>query len=191
MNLDPASQDFFEEMYRHSSDPWNFASSPYELSRYNAIMHALNTKHYRHAFEPGCSVGVLTERLAPLCDRVDAMDISPTAVTIATERCTRFRHVEIDCKSLDDSFSVENIDLLVLSEIGYYFNRDRWRSLVEHLLKSVAPSGTILAVHWLGQSKDHRQHGDSVHEVLRSVNSMSLEYSERNMSFRLDRWRKL
>jgi SAM-dependent methyltransferase len=191
MNLDPTSQDFFEEMYRHSSDPWSFASSPYELSRYNAIVHALITNHYRNAFEPGCSVGVLTELLATLCDRIDAMDISPTAVTIATERCARFPHVEIHCGSLDDAFSVEDIDLLVLSEIGYYFDRNRWRSLAENLVKSVVPSGTILAAHWLGQSKDHRQHGDSVHEVLRSIGSMSLEYSERNISFRLDRWRKL
>ena len=191
MNLDPTSQDFFEEMYRQSSDPWSFASSPYELRRYDAIVHALNANRYRHAFEPGCSVGVLTELLATLCDRVDAMDISPTAVMIAAERCVRFPHVEIHCRSLDDSFSVQDIDLLVLSEIGYYFDRDRWRSLAERLVKSVVPSGTILAAHWLGQSTDHRQHGDGVHEVLRSIDFMSLEYSERNTSFRLDRWRKL
>jgi SAM-dependent methyltransferase len=191
MNLDTTSQDFFEEMYRHNSDPWSFASSPYELSRYDAVIHALNTNRYRHAFEPGCSVGVLTERLATFCNQIDAVDISPTAVATAKERCSQFPNVKIDCKSLDEPFFFEDIDLLVLSEIGYYFDRDRWRALAESLLRKVIKSGTILAAHWLGHSKDHLQHGDSVHDVLRSLGSISLEYSDRNPGFRLDRWRKL
>ena len=191
MNLDTTGQSFFEEMYRHNGDPWSFASSAYELSRYDTIVHALSMGRYRRAFEPGCSIGVLTERLASLCDRVEATDISPTAVAIAIERCSRFPHVDIYCKPLDESFSVEDIDLLVLSEIGYYFDRDRWKTVADHLVRSVIKSGTILAAHWLGQSKDHRQHGDSVHDVLSSVGSISLEYSDRNAGFRLDRWRKL
>jgi SAM-dependent methyltransferase len=191
MGPDTTGQDFFEQMYRHNSDPWHFASNPYELSRYDAIMHALSAGRYRHAFEPGCSVGVLTERLAAVCERVDAMDISPTAVAFARQRCLRFPHVEIDCRPLDESFFVQDIDLLIISEVGYYFDRDRWRTLAERLVGSVLESGAILAAHWLGHSKDHRQHGDAVHDVLRSIESMSLEYSERNVDFRLDRWRKL
>jgi SAM-dependent methyltransferase len=191
MNFDTTSQDFFEEMYRHNGDPWSFASSPYELSRYDAIMHVLHTNRYRHAFEPGCSVGVLTERLAPFCDQFDAVDISPTAVAIAKERCSQFPNVKIECKSLDELFSPDDIDLLILSEIGYYFDHERWRRLAESLVRNVIKSGTILAAHWLGHSKDHLQHGDSVHDVLRSIRSMSLEYSDRNAGFRLDRWRKL
>lgn len=178
-------------MYRHNADPWSFASSQYELSRYDAIVDALSMGRYRHAFEPGCSIGVLTERLATLCERIDATDISPTAVAIARERCSQFPHINIHCHSLDEAFSVGDIDLLVLSEIGYYFDRDRWKVLAERLVKCVTESGTILVAHWMGQSEDHRQHGDSVHDVLRSIESISLEYSERNADFRLDRWRKL
>jgi SAM-dependent methyltransferase len=191
MSPDTTSQTFFEEMYRHNGDPWNFASSSYELSRYDAIARAVCKRRYRHAFEPGCSVGVLTERLATLCERVDAIDISPTAVAVARERCSRFAHVHLQCKSLDEPNSIDDVDLLVLSEIGYYFEPDRWRALAERLVDSVMPSGTILAAHWLGQSKDHLQDGDNVHDVLRSISCISLEHSERNEGFRLDRWRKL
>jgi SAM-dependent methyltransferase len=191
VNPDTTSQNFFEAMYRRSGDPWNFASSPYELNRYEAITRALSMCRYRHAFEPGCSVGVLTEQLAPLCDRVSATDISPTAVEVARMRCSRFAHVEIQCESLDESFSIDDMDLLLLSEIGYYFDPERWRSLAQLLMKRVAPSGTILAAHWLGHSRDHLQDGDSVHHALRSIGSITLEYSERNAGFRLDRWRRL
>jgi SAM-dependent methyltransferase len=191
MNRDTTSQSFFEEMYRDNGDPWSFASSPYELGRYDAIVHTLNANRCRHAFEPGCSVGVLTERLAPFCDQFDAIDISPTAVAIAKERCSQFPNVKIACKSLDEYSSPRDIDLLVLSEIGYYFDHDRWNRLAESLVRNVIKSGTILAAHWLGHSKDHLQHGDSVHDALRSIGTISLEYSDRNTGFRLDRWRKL
>jgi cyclopropane fatty-acyl-phospholipid synthase-like methyltransferase len=191
MVTDTTSQTFFEAKYSNDEDPWNFAANPYELKRYEAIVGALGSHHYHHAFEPGCSIGVLTQRLASLCDRVEATDISPTAVTRAKARCLTLANVEIRCKSLDASTLGEGIDLLVLSEIGYYFDRNQWRILAEQLVGTVVTTGTVLAAHWLGQSDDHLQHGNSVHEVLRSIDSISLEYSEHNKGFRLDRWRKL
>ena len=33
----------------------------------------------------------------------------------------------------------------------------------------VLPGGTVLAVHWLGRSADHRQHGSAVHDQLEFV----------------------
>ena len=152
---------------------------------------ALDSPRYRHAFEPGCSVGVLTERLAARCDEVDAIDISPTAVANAQQRCTRYNNVRIQCRLLSEIDPPQNIDLLVLSEIGYYFDRAQWRLLAERLLASVVKSGTILAAHWLGHSADHLQDGDSVHGALLSLPSMVVDWSERNENFRLDRWRKV
>ena len=189
MPPDTTSQQFFEEMYSHNQDPCSFASSAYELKRYDTIMDALSMPHYRHAFEPGCSVGVLAERLAARCDAVDASDLSPTAVKTARERCSHLANVKIACASLDEVL-LKDIDLLVLSEIGYYFERERWRALVEQLINGVAQGGTILAAHWLGYSADHLQHGDDVHHVLCAVECMSHEYAERNVAFRIDRWRK-
>jgi cyclopropane fatty-acyl-phospholipid synthase-like methyltransferase len=190
MTSDTTSQSFFEGMYRLNGDPWEFSTNAYELSRYDAIMDALNMPRYRLAFEPGCSVGVLTERLAARCDEVDAIDISPTAVATARDRCALYANVSIRCQSLDDVHFPQNIDVLILSEIGYYFERDRWHTLAERLVNRVVPSGTILAAHWLGHSADHLQHGDDVHNLLHSISCMSIEHSERHSGFRLDRWRK-
>jgi hypothetical protein len=91
---------------------------------------------------------------------------------------------------LDQALLPSDIDLLVLSEIGYYFERKQWRALAEELVIGVAHGGTILAAHWLGYSADHLQCGDVVHDVLYSIGSMTHEYSERNADFRIDRWRK-
>jgi 16S rRNA A1518/A1519 N6-dimethyltransferase RsmA/KsgA/DIM1 with predicted DNA glycosylase/AP lyase activity len=64
-------------------------TSKYELGRYETTIRALGGRRFARAFEPGCPIGVLTERLAKICDHVEAMDISPTAVRQAQERCRR------------------------------------------------------------------------------------------------------
>jgi SAM-dependent methyltransferase len=81
------SPEAFETMYRQSRDPWNFATSEYERGRYRAILDALLRGSYRRAFEPGCSIGELTARLACRCDRIVATDVAPSAVALARERC--------------------------------------------------------------------------------------------------------
>jgi hypothetical protein len=56
----------FETLYQESGDPWGFASNQYELMRYKHIYNALLNRRYNTIFEPGCSIGVLTEKLATL-----------------------------------------------------------------------------------------------------------------------------
>jgi SAM-dependent methyltransferase len=185
----PSSQKFFEQKYREDSDPWYFASSPYELGRYDAVLAALSNRRYRRAFEPGCSIGVLTQRLALLCDRVDAIDISPTAVSLARQRCAKLSNVSIQCASLASS-APENFDLLVFCEIGYYFSHEELLTVLANCVSHLAPGGICLASHWLGVSPDHILSGDDVHEVAASIPDLYLEQSERNSHFRLDRWRK-
>jgi hypothetical protein len=183
-----SSSAFFEEKYRTESDPWNFSGSEYELGRYEAIIAALAQKRYRRAFEPGCSIGVLTERLSTLCDFVEAIDFSPTAVVQAQERCSHLRNVEIFCASILERMPVTGFDLIVLSEIGYYFAPHEWMGVSMALIDPMPKGGTLLAAHWLGDSKDHCIGGDEVHEILLSLAWVQLENSERHETFRIDRW---
>jgi SAM-dependent methyltransferase len=183
-----SSASFFEAKYRKMADPWNFAGSSYELGRYDAIMLALSRRHYCRAFEPGCSVGVLTERLAGICDAVEAMDFSPTAVANARKRCEHLPNVMVSCRSLAESFPVKGFDLIVLSEIGYYCKPDEWSELSASLIIPMAVEATLLAAHWLGSSEDHHISGDQVHAILGSNSLLRLEYSERHELFRIDRW---
>jgi protein-L-isoaspartate O-methyltransferase len=86
---------FFEARYGVSMDPWQFATSPYELNRYAVTLAALSRPAYRRAFEPGCSIGVFTAALASRVGHLSACDLSQTAVASATERCHQYRHIEI------------------------------------------------------------------------------------------------
>jgi SAM-dependent methyltransferase len=179
---------FFEQKYKERSDPWDFSGSEYELSRYQSIIAALAHNRYTRAFEPGCSIGVLTELLARICGFVEAIDFSRSAVNRAQKRCAHLKNVDVACVSLPDRMLVNRFDLVVLSEIGYYFTEDEWMRLSSAMVKSMPKAGTLLAAHWLGHSTDHCINGDQVHEILLSLPNIQLDRSERYERFRLDRW---
>lgn len=185
---DPArtSPDFFEAKYRAEADPWSFASSETELARYNTALAALGDRRFQHAFEPACSVGVLTRRLAQVCDQVSAFDLSPTAVAHARERCADLPNVEIRCASLADLLPDASVDLLVLSEIGYYFTPEHWARILDRLIGCLLPGCLVVGVHWLGTSEDHVTGGDEVHAALRAQRRLRLLNAERHETFRLD-----
>ena len=185
---DTTSAQFFEAKYADASDPWAFASSPYEQYRYERTFQALAHQHYQWAFEPGCSIGILTQKLATLCEGIDALDISSTAVSQAKTRCSTLRQVSVRCASLQDAMPLKAPDLLVLSEIGYYFEPDAWKQKVEQLVALCLKPATLIATHWLGHSPDHLISGDRVHTLIQSIPGLVLTYSERHGGFRLDRW---
>ncbi len=183
------SEGFFEAMYRADQDPWNFTGSDYELRRYHAVVAALGQQRIHFAVEPGCSVGVLTEMIAGRCDRVLAIDISPTAVERAALRCARFPHVSVTHQSLTD-VTPHDADLLLLCEVGYYFEPAALQQLTAAYIEALAPGATVLACHWLGHSPDHLMHGDQVHQILHGMPGLVHEFAEREREFRIDRWRK-
>jgi SAM-dependent methyltransferase len=188
MTTKTTNQEFFEAKYRENNDPWAFASNDYEQNRYSEILHALDSRRYRRAFEPGCSIGVLTARLASICQNVDAIDISPTAVTRARHNCAHLSNVSIHCGSLPKDVPPGTFDLVVLSEIGYYFDRRNLFRVGSNIAGRLELSGVLLAVHWLGHSEDHLIDGDSVHEILNQLDGLTLKFSERHVGFRIDRW---
>lgn len=191
MAADKTSPAFFEARYQTNLDPWNFVGSTYEQGRFETIISALSPRQYRHALEPGCSIGTLTVRLATICDAVTAIDFSATAIRQAEERCAAFPHVHFSCAGLDEATPVEGYDLVILSEIGYYFEPQKWHVLVAALAERMQPGTTVLASHWLGQSDEHRQGGDAVHDVLRGESRLRLDAEARHKAFRLDRFTRL
>jgi protein-L-isoaspartate O-methyltransferase len=184
------SASFFESMYRQDTDPWNFATSAYEQERYAATIRAIAGHRYGRAFEPGCSIGVLTASLATLCNEVVAMDISPTAVNRARERCRDLTNVHISVGSFPSEIPRGGFDLVVLSEIGYYLEEDPLLKAGGELIERLSDDGRLLAVHWLGTSKDHVLSGDRVHELLAGLGMSAPVYAERHPGFRLDLWSK-
>jgi len=57
------STGYFDRIYSESEDPWQLGGRWYEQRKYAITLALLPYRRYRHAFEPGCSIGVLTEQL--------------------------------------------------------------------------------------------------------------------------------
>lgn len=193
---DTSSAEFFEAKYRtaEDADPWQFASAAYEQQRYDAILYALSGRRYQCAFEPACSVGVLTARLASLCDQVIACDFSETAVAAAQARCAQLPNVTVRCRALTAEETWSSYDLITLCEIGYYFAADEWRHLVDRMVNGMQPGTVLLASHWLGTSADHVQGGSAVHQALQHpllAQSLHERHEHQNGGFLLERWTRI
>lgn len=179
--------DEFEAKYAAASDPWDFASSPYEQRKYELTVASLPRRHYGRAFEPGCSIGALTERLAPIADHVTAMEASPTAASNAVGRLARHRNVDVVVGAIPEAWPEGRFDLVVLSEIGYYWDAPTLAGIVDLARRSLAPGGDLIGVHWLGRSPDHLLHGSEVHRILtESLGDSVVHHSE--PQFLLDVW---
>ena len=61
MTLDPG---YFRDCYAASADPWGLAERWYEARKYALSLALLPAERYSAAFEPGCSIGVLSAQLA-------------------------------------------------------------------------------------------------------------------------------
>ena len=185
---DRTSEEFFETKYQRAADPWDFATSAYEQDRYSAILRALPRQRFRRAFEPGCSIGTLTEKLAVFCGKVEAMDISATAAARTRARCRSFRNVTVTHGALPGAVPDGAFDLIVLSEVGYYFHRAALTTLLTELVGRLTQDGVLLAAHWLGCSTDHQLSGDQIHELIGTIPGLAHTAAQRHEGFRIDIW---
>jgi SAM-dependent methyltransferase len=193
MSAHPAvSQAAFEAKYRRYGDPWDFTGSRYERDRYLLTLESLMRNRYRRAFEPACSIGVLTAALAQRCDEVQAMDIAPSAVETARRRCSGLPGVTVSCADLATHRPEGPFDLIVFSELGYYFEPALLSSIAESLARALEAGGELVGVHWLGTSEDHLLHGDAVHAILQEALRPYCEWIKgaRHPGFIMDTWRR-
>lgn len=184
----PAS--YFEAVYAASDDPWSFENSAYEAAKYADTLSALGQCRYQHAFEIGCSIGVLTRELAQRCDWMLAVDVNQHALDSARRRCADLPQVEFRRMQLPGEFPDGLFDLVVMSEVGYYWSRPDLERVFEQIDGALAPGGRFLLVHWTPPVADYPLRGDEVHDaaLARAAESGCLSplAGWRRASYRLD-----
>lgn len=161
--------EFFDEMYAISDDPWQLAQRWYEQRKYAITMAMLPKLRYRHVFEPGCSVGILTEQLAARCERVTAIDLVGSALDSARARLARCGHsarVSFHRRSLDSDWPAEDFDLVVLSEVAYYLDAVLLRDVLDRELGRMREGTTVLAAHWRHAVDDYPLTGDEANRLI-------------------------
>jgi hypothetical protein len=156
-------------MYEASADPWQLQERWYEQRKFAITLALLPHPRFRHAFEPGCSVGVLTGQLAGRCDRVTATDLVPAALEAAGRRlkeCGVDEKVTLLRRSLDEDWPATDFDLVVLSEVGYYLQPATLRGILDREVPRLTNAATIVAAHWRYPVADYPMTGDETNDVV-------------------------
>jgi len=180
MTLGP---EYFDQLYTTSADPWGFQARWYEARKYAISLALLPDERYRDAFEPGCSIGVLTERLAARCDRLLACDGSAAAVDQAAARAARRPNVRVQRRVIPAGWPPGEFDLIVLSELLYYFAGDDLAQVLDRATAALCPGGTLLAVHWRHPVADYPRTGDEVHQALAGQRGLARLVEHREPDF--------
>ena len=183
MTLPPT---YFADMYAGAEDPWGFRSRWYEQRKRDVTLAALTRPRYRRAFEPGCSIGVLTAALADRCDEVVAADVDERAVTTARGSLAMLGNVRVERLSLPQEWPDGMFDLVVISELAYYLGPAELDQLLDCAVGSLAPRGTLLACHWRHPVPDYPATGDEVHHRLLARPELDQAVSHLEEDFRLD-----
>jgi SAM-dependent methyltransferase len=164
------------------------ATSPYERDKYDHTLSVLSDRRYADAFEVGCANGVLTLRLADICDRLLAIDVSETALKNAKARCAERPDVRFERMVFPRETPREaGFDLIVLSEVAYYWDDADFVRAASWLAAGVRPGGRIVMVHWTGET-DYPQTGDQAASGMISLlgDPFAIARQERREGYRLD-----
>ncbi len=162
--------EFFQQLYQKNPDPWQFATSEYEAKKYAATLNALPRNLYQSGFEIGGSIGILTEKLARRCQSLLSVDVSDIAQAQAIDRCQHLHNIKFELMSVPKSFPTESFDLIVLSEVGYYWSWEDLHKAQDLIVDRLQSQGHLLLVHWTADRGILSLTGDEVHnDFLRLV----------------------
>lgn len=160
---------YFDRMYASADDPWRLSTRWYEQRKYAITLALLPNQRYRHAFEPGCSIGTMTALLALRCDHVTAVDVADAALRSADARLREAGcrdRVTLTHLSMDETWPPGPFDLLVLSEVAYYFEEDALAEVLRRECARLRPGANVVAAHWRHAVADYPLSGDMAHAVI-------------------------
>ena len=97
--------------------------------------------------------------------------------------------VEVEQRALPEELPTGPFDLIVCSEILYYWSEEVLVGALPRLEQALAPGGSLIAVHWRPETRTYPLQGDEVHAILRRELSV-LEHAAEHVedSYRLDRF---
>jgi SAM-dependent methyltransferase len=184
--------EFFEKLYQKSPDPWQFETSAYEAQKYAASLDALPRAIYQSGFEIGGSIGIFTEQLATRCRSLLSVDVSAIAQKQAKERCRLLSNVSFQIMSVPNAFPDESFDLIILSEVGYYWCLADLRKAQRLILEHLRSQGHLLLVHWIVDAEELPITGNQVHDKFATLSPTELKHIKKvnAKQYRLDLFEK-
>ncbi|MCW2541820.1 MAG: SAM-dependent methyltransferase [Frankiales bacterium] len=190
---DPVDLAYFDAQYQHHEDPWHIRDSWYETRKRGLVLAALDRPSYANGFEPGCSVGEITAALAPRCRSLLAVDAHVSAVETTRRRLGPDTHVMVAQAVLPNDWSAVvapsgPFDLVVVSEIGYFFTPVAWREFCSLLSGGLTADATVLACHWRPDFAERTMATAELHEILGDALGRPVQSTLTDADFSLQVW---
>ena len=182
---------YFDRMYAAAADPWAFEERWYERRKYALTVAALPRPRYRRAFEPGCSIGVLTAALAARCDDLLSVDIVAAGGRAGPGAAGRSRRTSKCGRSALPDWPAGSFDLIVLSEVAYYFDDPDLTTVIDAVVTSLEPGGDLVAAHWRHPVAEYPQSGDAVHQAMRDHPGLATVSRLEELDFLLEVFRRV
>jgi Nodulation protein S (NodS) len=112
----------------------------------------------------GYANGILTEKLARRCQSLLSVDVSQIAQAEAIDRCQQLTNIKFELMSVPESFPTGSFDLIVLSEVGYYWSWEDLHKAQCSIVDRLQAQGHLLLVHWTVDRGILPLTGDEVHD---------------------------
>ena len=189
MNLN----EHFEALYAADDDPWSVRAAWYERRKRALLLASLGRARYRHAFEPGCGNGEMSAALAARCDRLLACDGAASAVAAARRRLAGVDTgaVRIEQRSLPAQWPEgERFDLVVVSELAYYFDGAVLAGLMAKARGILDPGGELVLCHYLHDFDDRVSGTAHAHALAGALPGMRRIVHHLDQDFLLEVWQR-
>lgn len=186
----PHQTPVFNRVHTEAEDPWGVDSSRYEHRKRDVLMASLPRERYERALDIGCSTGALTAQLATRARAMTAVDASDVALERARARLTEqaLDNVELRKAVVPDEWDPQwrDLDLVVVSEVGYFCSPEQWKLLLTRCTKALTPGGHLVLCHWRHPIKDWPLDGDDVHRQARRRRNLTRLIEHREADFEVE-----
>lgn len=194
-------QRHFEALYAASDDPWDVRHSWYERRKRDLLLACLNKPRYRSVFEPGCGNGEMSLALARRADRLLACDGSASALAAARRRLDESGaslhggapHAEVRLQALNLPAQwprAERFDLIVISELAYYFDAAVLRALFADAAASLEAGGELALCDYRHDFDDRVTATDDVHGIADATPGLTRALRHVEADFIIEVWCK-
>ncbi|ROR20235.1 methyltransferase family protein [Comamonas sp. BIGb0124] len=186
-----ASRAHFEQLYRQDADPWQVGSRWYERRKRALVLAALPRERYGHVLDAGCGTGDTAFALAERCDELLAVDYSRQAVSRLQARLAGHPvgHLSVACMDLTGHWPSRRFDLIVVSELAYYFSPAQAQSFIARCQAGLAPGGELAMCHYLPDFDDRQVDTETLHGYVHACHGLQPSVAYRDRDFLLDIWR--
>ncbi len=162
-DLDAGRRDL-DRLHEQDDDPWGVDTRWYEERKRALLLAALPRRCFRRGLEVGGSNGALAETLAERCAELVVVESSPHAVRLAGQRLAALDRVTVVHGTVPETWPEGPLDLVVVSEVGYFLSAVGLDGLVERVRASLTEDGVVVLCHWRHEVDGWPLDGPQVHE---------------------------